>query len=198
MADDPKEQAELEDDDAELQDLLVDLTEDDGVISDESVTINKSVEESEKVELDIVISESEPESGDMTQIVSTKTELVDPSAAADEIIDIRKFVIEHNRDYNAALSNLKSDRAKADSLVQILMQKLQDGEASNTETETLVKGIEVLSRSADSMVRLLDSKTKLVTSTKAQTKALIQQNFGGGTSDALQKILNQTEEHDDV
>jgi len=198
MADDPKEQAELEDDDAELQDLLADLIEDDEVISDESVTINKSVEESEKVELEIVVSEPEPEPGDMTQIINTKIEIIDPSEIADEIIDIRRFVAEHNRDYNAALSNLKSDRAKADGLVQILMQKLQDDAASSTEVETLVKGIEILARTADSMVRLLDSKSRLVTSTKAQTQALIQQNFSGGASGELQKLLEQSEEYDDV
>ena len=74
------------------------------------------------------------------------------------------------------------------------MSKLQDEEASATETESLVKALDILASTNDSAVKLLDSKSRLIASAKSTIQTLIQQNFGTGDSKELQDILNQPED----
>ena len=120
--------------------------------------------------------------------------LVDAEGAADEIIDIKKFVAEHTRDYDSVRDNLRADRAKTDGVIQLLLQRVQDEDASATECESLVKALEILAKTNDSAVKLLDSRSRLIASTKSTIQALIQQNFGTGDSAELQNLLDQPDD----
>jgi len=111
-------------------------------------------------------------------------------------IDIGAFIAQHDRDYTEVKGNLRADRAKADEIVRMLLERITNGTASSQETESCVQAVKLLVDTNGHMVRLLDSKSKLLTASKGSVNTLIQQNFGG--SDDLENILSQQLEDDDV
>jgi len=127
------------------------------------------------------------------------TDLFDPEEDDSDLLNITDFVRQHERDYDAAKNNITRDRAKADQVVAILMQRVEDGGASNQETESLVQAVKLLIDSNGHLVRLLDSKSKLLTASRGSLRTLIQQNFGGSADSAgLEDILSQSVEEDEV
>jgi len=132
----------------------------------------------------------EPEVADLELLPIEK-----PKSA--EVFDLREVISRFDNDYNEVQSNLKRDRSKIDSVVRILMEKLDTGEASATETEMLVKALEVMTDTNGHAVKLLDSRSKLLAATKSSAQALIQQNFGAtGNNSELQKLLAQPVDDD--
>jgi len=114
------------------------------------------------------------------------------------LIDIREFISNHNKDYEEAKCNLRTDRAKADELVRILMERVDGNDATGQETESLVQSIKCLVDSNGHMVRLLDSRSKLLSATKSSASTLIQQNFGDKSSSELEEMLTQKVDQDEV
>ena len=125
------------------------------------------------------------------------TDLFEPEDSPDNLIDIREFIQRHDADYAEAKANLRTDRAKADELVRLLMARVEDGTASNQETEGAVQAVKCLVDSTGHMVRLLDSKTKFLAASKHSVGTIIQQNFKGGDSN-LENILSQQIDDDEV
>lgn len=114
-----------------------------------------------------------------------------------EIFDLREVVSRFDDDYNEVQTNLKKDRSKINAVIERLMVKMDEGEASATETEMLVKALEVMANTNGHAVKLLDSRSKLLSATKSSAQALIQQNFGAtGNNAELQKILAQPVDDD--
>jgi len=127
------------------------------------------------------------------------TDLFRAEEVPEDVLDIREFIRQHNRDYTETKSNLRADRAKADELVRLLLKRVDDGTASNQETEAVVQAIKCLVDSNGHMVRLLDSKSKFLSASKSSVGTLIQQNFGyGGASTELEDILTQRVDEDEV
>jgi hypothetical protein len=126
------------------------------------------------------------------------TDLFDTESEPDELFDIRDFIKQHERDYGDAKGNIYRDRAKADEVVRILMQRVEDGGASNQETESLVQAVKLLIDSNGHLVRLLDSKSKLLTASRGGMKTLIQQNFGRNENTDLEDLLSQTVDEDEA
>lgn len=131
----------------------------------------------------------EPEVADLELLPIEK-----PKSA--EVFDLREVVSRFDNDYNEVQTNLKKDRSKIAIVIEALMIKLDEG-ASNTETEMLVKALEVMANTNGHAVKLLDSRSKLLAATKSSAQALIQQNFGAtGNNSELQKLLAQPVDDD--
>jgi len=205
---------ELPDEDQELQDLIGELESDDDELEDEESEDTVDPEELEDENGDEPPfspdepDDPEPEEQKEEPEEEPKAELVDdepddlpldvinpapmsPSEAAGEILNLREVVANHNRDYDQIRSQLKADRAKTDGVINILLAKVQDDEAKSAEVQALVQALDILAKTNDSAVKLLDSKSRLVTSTKSSVQTMIQQNFNGGNSEELEDLLGQ-------
>jgi len=207
---------ELPDEDQELQDLIGELESDDDELEDEESEDTVDPEELEDENGDEPPfspdepDDPEPEEQKEEPEEEPKAELVDdepgdlpldvinpapmsPSEAAGEILNLREVVANHNRDYDQIRSQLKADRAKTDGVINILLAKVQEDEAKSAEVQALVQALDILAKTNDSAVKLLDSKSRLVTSTKSSVQTMIQQNFNGGNSEELEDLLGQPE-----
>lgn len=133
-----------------------------------------------------------PESVDTTPA----TDLFSAEDLPPGVADLQEFIRKHDHDYEETKTNLRTDRAKADEVVRILLERVGGGSASGQETESLVQAVKCLVDSNGHMVKLLDSKSKLLSATKGT--AIIQQNFGGKADTELEAILTQQIEEDEV
>lgn len=132
---------------------------------------------------------------EISQIVTTAIEI---SNTADEVLDVRALVKAHERDYNTISDNLARDRGKVDSVINILMAKVEAG-GSAAETESLVKALAVMTDTNGHFVRLLDSRSKLMVSAKSTIAAMVQTTVNAGTGDSedLKRILAQALQDDE-
>ena len=127
------------------------------------------------------------------------TDLFSSEEPSQDGFDLQEFIIKHDRYYEEAQSNLRADRAKADELIRMLLDRVERGTASNQETEAVVQAVKCLVDSNGHMVRLLDSKTKLLVASKGSVNTLIQQNFGDSQSSSeLEDMLTQNMDEDEV
>jgi hypothetical protein len=122
---------------------------------------------------------------------------LEPEEQSNDIIDLRAFIQNHDADYNETKDNLRCDRAKADMVVRGLLERVSESTATAQETEALVSAVKCLIDSNGHMVRLLDSKTKLLQSQKGAIGALIQNNVGVSGAE-LADILSQSVGDDEV
>jgi hypothetical protein len=114
------------------------------------------------------------------------------SPPAQDIMDLREVVKRFDGDYAEVQRNLKIDRGKVDTVIALLLQKVETGTATATDTESLVKALDVLTNTNGHAVKLLDSRSRLLSATKSAVGALIQQNVNVGGNDLeLQSILSQ-------
>ena len=138
------------------------------------------------------------EDADVLKEKEPDTNLFEQEEAPPNAIDLQEFIRNHDRDYNEAKQNLRADRAKADEVVRMLMERVDNGSASSQETESLVQSVKLLVDSNGHMVRLLDSKSKFLSASKGTVSTLIQQNFGSGADNELEDILTQQLDEDEV
>ena len=138
------------------------------------------------------------EDSDLTKEKEPDTDLFKEEEGPADMIDLGEFIRHHDKDYTEAKQNLRADRAKADELVRLLLARVDDGSASNQETESLVQAVKCLVDSTGHLVRLLDSKSKFLSASKGSVSTLIQQNFGRRASTELEDILTQQLDEDEV
>ncbi len=137
-----------------------------------------------------VIQPSLVPAADIKEEMSVPVPVPNNPTMPDGALDIGTIIRYHNEHYEDIRRNLATDRGKADALVALLLGRVQAGGATDVETESLVKALEVLARTNDSAVRLLDSKSRLLTS--AKSGLMIQQNMNINASpEDLQKILDE-------
>jgi len=131
------------------------------------------------------------ESGDSTLLVQDENNNGD-------IMDLEAIVRQHDRDYDETKDNIRADRTRMARITELLMDRVEDRSATTVETECLVTAAKALVDSNGHMVRLLDSKSKLLSSTKSAVQMLINQNINTGGNDDLKDILASPEEDDEV
>lgn len=196
-----------EENDSELEKLLNQLDEDseceaveeaesmpeevEPIISQEPLPPLPTAPEAEEPPPEIL----DPLPDEAPQIVTTAIEV---SNTADEVLDVRALVKAHERDYKTISDNLARDRGKVDSVINMLMEKVQTG-GSAAETESLVKALAVMTDTNGHFVRLLDSRSKLMVSAKSTIAAMVQTTINAGTGDSedLKKILAQALQEDE-
>ena len=171
-----------EDLDAELQALLVDLDESSKVVEQPAIPV-------------LTIPPPEPELSEPPVIVAEATIVPaqDPGTPTNPI-DLTVVVERFDKDYNTVQNNLCADRGKVDAVVAILLARVQAGTATNTEIESLVKALDVLTNTNGHHVKLLDSRSKLLAAAKSTAAAFYQQNNFGNPSAELTKLLDQPED----
>jgi hypothetical protein len=176
--------------DEELQSLLADLEQPDP-IADATVDANSE---------DVVVAEPvsgltvpEPELSDNTtdMAAAEPTDLPLSSDAAPANTEIRAVVDKFDHDYGEVQANLKSDRKKIDTVIDILLARVRANADAETDTMSLVKALGVLADTNGHAVKLLDSRSKLLAATKSVTNAN-QTNINiTGVDAELQRILDQ-------
>jgi len=121
---------------------------------------------------------------------------IEPSPA--EIADLRETVKRFDRDYDEIQTCLKVDRSKIDGVISILLERVRNGSASEADTISLVKALSVLTDTNGHSVKLLDSRSKLLSATKSSFNA-VQTNVSiTGADTELQSILQQPADEDHV
>lgn len=119
------------------------------------------------------------------------------SQDSEDTFKVQEFLTTHERDYEETKRNIRNDRAKVDTVLQLLLQKVQAGGATAAETESLVAAAKALVDSNGHMVRLLDSKSKLLTSIKGNV-TINNNNTAVANSGELVDLLSQDPNDDQV
>lgn len=181
------EQELTQDIDSELQSLLNDLKQ-----------VSESVEEEVSPPTDNAIQIQEPSLSE--PVVEEEQQILPNIPIESELVDLTDFkeiVKRFNNDYDEVQVNLKLDRSKIDSVITILLTRVRDGSASEADTISLVKALNVLTDTNGHSVKLLDSRSKLLSATKSSINA-IQTNVSViGTDAELQNILKQPLDEDE-
>lgn len=133
-------------------------------------------------ELELSDPEAPSEQNDMPDLP------IEPSQGGSDISDI---VSKFEHDYNEVQTNLKGDRKKIDDVIEILLNRVKHGSEAETDTISLVKALAVLSDTNGHSVKLLDSRSKLLSATKSAINATQTNVTITGTDAELQNILNQ-------
>jgi hypothetical protein len=181
--------------DDELQSLLADLEQPEEPLADATSEATNSNEV-----------EVAPTS---TELIIPDPELIDPIIDTGEIepsdlplasdqapinTEIKSVVDKFDRDYGEVQSNLKGDRRKIDSVIDILLARVRANTDAETDTMSLVKALAVLADTNGHAVKLLDSRSKLLAATKSAVNAN-QTNINiTGVDAELQKILDQPQD----
>lgn len=164
--------------DTELQDLLSDLA---GEVSD---PVNKT---------------SEPDSEDDTVVDHPhggKPQLVKQQSKKESAVvtlDLNKIVDAHDKDYQTVMANLRNDRTKIDGVISKLMEKLEDG-AKAAEIEALVKALDTQANTSNCIVRLMDSRSKMITALKHHLVGSKVNTGPSDTDEELTQLLSQPED----
>ncbi len=112
--------------------------------------------------------------------------------------DLSDVVQRFDSDYAEIKKNLSSDRSKLGKVVDRLIQRMEHNQLDPDELESLVKALEVQADTNGHAVKLLDSRSKLLSAAKAGLQILMQQNAGpGGNSNDLQQLLTQPPKADE-
>jgi len=175
--------------DEELQSLLADLEQPDP-IADATVDANSEDVVAEPIS---GLTVPEPELSDNTtdMAAAEPTDLPLSSDAAPANTEIRAVVDKFDHDYGEVQANLKSDRKKIDTVIDILLARVRANADAETDTMSLVKALGVLADTNGHAVKLLDSRSKLLAATKSVTNAN-QTNINiTGVDAELQRILDQ-------
>ncbi|MCK9558375.1 MAG: hypothetical protein M0R50_10100 [Candidatus Cloacimonetes bacterium] len=107
------------------------------------------------------------------------------------ITDLNNVAEKFDHDYNEVQLNLKRDRGRIDEVIDILLVRVRANADAETDTMSLVKALGVLADTNGHYVKLLDSRSKLLSATKSAVNA-IQNNVTVTGNDAeLQAILGQ-------
>lgn len=107
-----------------------------------------------------------------------------------DLSDLKEVIKRFDRDYDDVQASLKIDRSKIDVVIGILLSRVQNGSASEADTISLVKALSVLADTNGHSVKLLDSRSKLLSATKSTVNA-IQTNVSVTADTELQQMLRQ-------
>lgn len=176
--------------DPELQDLLDDLEseeQEEQPVAEESVVVD--VEKPKPAEPEV---DTDEESA--TQLIQQKKSAV-PAPTVD--LDLSKIINDHEGDYRTAMSNLRNDRTKIDQVVSKLMKRLDDNSCKAADVEGLVRSLDTLTNSSMCIVRLMDSRSKLIAALRGHmVGAKVQGGTTEGSEGQLAEMLEQP--NDDV
>jgi hypothetical protein len=175
--------------DDELQSLLADLE-----LEKPADDVQASIEAPAQTALIVPTTIPDPELSDPIVDVE-QTDLPDlpiVEQTPQSLTDLNNVVEKFDHDYNEVQTNLKRDRCKIDEVIDILLVRVRANTDAETDTMSLVKALGVLADTNGHSVKLLDSRSKLLSATKAAVNA-IQNNVNVSGSDAeLLKILSQS------
>jgi hypothetical protein len=183
------EEDQVQSEDDELQSLLSELTTGDTTLND---TIQEDIP---NIDIPVV---PDPEFSELT----TDLEQAEPpnlliESTTTNVSDLKEIVEKFDHDYGEVQANLKKDRTKIDTVIDILLQRVRAHNDAETDTMSLVKALDVLSNTNGHSIKLLDSRSKLLSATKiAITANQTNVNIGGSDGDWA-KILNQPPEEDE-
>jgi len=182
--------------DAELQSLLGELqqetdepqeeTVDDGILSDPAPADAGNVTVPEPV-LSDPATDMEAQEPPNLPIPSTPSNLA----------DIKAVVEKFDHDYSEVQTNLKRDRKRIDSVIDLLLVRVQANADAETDTMSLVKALAVLADTNGHAVKLLDSRSKLLAATKSSVTAAQANVTISGVDPELQKVLDQPPAEDE-
>lgn len=162
---------------SELDDLLADLTS-----ADE---YKKEPEQADQ---------PEPEPKQETQLVKRQESKVSKPSVT---LDMNHVMDSHEKDYQLVMDQLKRDRSKIDHVISILSEKVDSTNAKSADTEALVSALNVMANTNTCVVRVMDSRAKMVSALKGHiTKANLSTNPSGGEGggDNLMDMLDQAED----
>jgi hypothetical protein len=108
--------------------------------------------------------------------------------------DLAAIVDKFDKDYGEVQANLKRDRGRIDNVIDILLKRVKDNADAETDTMSLVKALAVLADTNGHAVKLLDSRSKLLSATKSTINAQQTNVNITGTDVELQNILKQPAE----
>jgi hypothetical protein len=178
--------------DDELQSLLADLEQPEEPFADAtSEATNGDEVEVAAASTELII--PDPELTDATTDISEAepSDLPLTSDPAPANSELKAVVDKFDHDYGEVQTNLKSDRKKIDSVIDILLARVRANTDAETDTMSLVKALGVLADTNGHAVKLLDSRSKLLAATKSTLNAN-QTNINiTGVDAELQKILDQ-------
>jgi hypothetical protein len=107
------------------------------------------------------------------------------------LADLAAVVGQFDKDYGEVQANLKRDRGRIDTVIDILLQRVRDNADAETDTMSLVKALAVLADTNGHAVKLLDSRSKLLAATKSTINANQTNVNITGVDSELQNILDQ-------
>jgi hypothetical protein len=182
--------------DDELQSLLADLEQPEEPLADATseATSGDEVEVAAAASVELII--PDPELTDATTDISEAepSDLPLTSDPAPANSELKAVVDKFDHDYGEVQTNLKSDRKKIDSVIDILLARVRANTDAETDTMSLVKALGVLADTNGHAVKLLDSRSKLLAATKSTLNAN-QTNINiTGVDSELQKILDQPQD----
>lgn len=171
-----------------------DLDSDDDVKQEDTPTIGDPIDNKP------LVNDQPADVYDSCQSVSVRDEIISdvqrlPSPSMG--VDVFAIIDKHSQDYDAISENIKRDRSKIDSVFRILLAKVDSGTAKGTEIEALTRVLQTLADTNGHAVRLLSTKTQLLSSTKSAASTIIQNNNGGGDDRELSVILQQSVDDED-
>jgi len=180
--------------DDELQSLLADLEQPEEPLDDATSEATSGDEVVVSANTELII--PDPELTDPATDIS-EAELPDlplTSEQAPVSAELKSIVDKFDRDYGEVQSNLKSDRKKIDSVIDLLLARVRANTDAETDTMSLVKALGVLADTNGHAVKLLDSRSKLLAATKSATNANQTNISITGVDAELQKILDQPQD----
>jgi hypothetical protein len=141
----------------------------------------------------------EAKEDDIVEEASSTQIIEQPKPESKEIVslDLTKIMNAHESDYGEAMKNLRCDRTKIDSVVNILMERVDNGGAkcAAAEIEGLVRACDSLANTNMCVVRLMDSRSKMVVALKGHiNKASLSGGPVQESSGDLKSMLEQPEE----
>jgi hypothetical protein len=176
--------------DEELQSLLADLEQPDPIAD---ATIDIPINEEIVTETSTDLTVPEPELSDASTEIekAEQPDLPLESSASSVNIELKAVVDKFDHDYGEVQANLKSDRKKIDTVIDILLGRVRLNADAETDTMSLVKALGVLADTNGHAVKLLDSRSKLLAATKSAMNANQTNISITGVDAELQKILDQ-------
>ena len=176
---------EVQDMDAELQSLLTDLEQNPGETGSAlEVTEGSAISTIPEPELSDPIIDLEGIEPPDLPIEVTPT----------NVSDLKEIVEKFDHDYGEVQANLKRDRGRIDTVIDILLKRVKANADAETDTMSLVKALAVLADTNGHAVKLLDSRSKLLSATKSTINANQTNVSITGTDAELQRILGQPAE----
>jgi hypothetical protein len=113
------------------------------------------------------------------------------------LADLQEVIEKFDHDYNEVQANLKRDRGRIDTVIDLLLQRVRGNADAETDTMSLVKALGVLADTNGHAVKLLDSRSKLLSATKTVVNANQTNVNITGVDPELQNILAQPPEEDE-
>ena len=189
--------------DEELQSLLTDLEQNAGEgplppaepVPEQALELEPDPEQ-DHVAADIISTVSDPILSDPAVELESDVPDLAIDSPSTNMSDLKDVVEKFDKDYGEVQANLKRDRGRIDEVIDILLKRVKTNKDSEADTISLVKALSVLSDTNGHSVKLLDSRSKLLSATKSAMNAM-QTNINiTGTDAELQNLLSQPAEVD--